>query len=188
MVKLNKIYTRTGDDGSTGLVDGSRAGKDTPRMAAIGDVDELNSLIGVAALHAEPVMLAQLRTVQSDLFDLGADLATPGADFEPSDITLRIVQSQIDRLEAEIDAMNAPMKPLSSFVLPGGTPLAGALHVARATARRAERSAIHAAREVPINPKALVYLNRLSDWLFVAARFANGQGYDDILWVPGSSR
>jgi cob(I)alamin adenosyltransferase len=103
-------------------------------------------------------------------------------------MTLRIAQSQIDRLETEIDAMNAPMKPLSSFVLPGGTPLAGALHVARATARRAERSAIHAAREVPINPKALVYLNRLSDWLFVAARFANGQGYDDILWVPGSSR
>jgi cob(I)alamin adenosyltransferase len=188
MVKLNKIYTRTGDDGSTGLVDGSRAGKDSPRMAAIGDVDELNSLIGVAALHAEALTLTQLRTIQSDLFDLGADLATPGDDFEPGEMTLRIIQSQIDRLEGEIDVMNDPMKPLSSFILPGGTPLAGALHVARATARRAERSAIHTARDVAVNPKALVYLNRLSDWLFVAARYANGQGHDDILWVPGSSR
>lgn len=188
MVKLNKIYTRTGDDGSTGLVDGTRAGKDSPRMAAIGDVDEVNSLIGVAALHADDVMLGQLRTIQSDLFDLGADLATPSNDFEPGEMTLRMVQSQIDRLEAEIDVMNDMMKPLTSFILPGGTALAGALHVARATARRAERSAIHAARDVPVNPKALIYLNRLSDWLFVAARHANGQGHNDILWVPGSSR
>ncbi len=188
MVKLTKIYTRTGDDGSTGLVDGSRAGKDTPRMAAIGDVDEVNSLIGVAVVHADGVLFGQLRTIQSDLFDLGADLATPGDDFEPGEMTLRMVQSQIDRLEAEIDTMNADMKPLTSFILPGGTALAGHLHVARATARRAERSAIHAARDVPVNPKALIYLNRLSDWLFVAARHANGQGHNDILWVPGSSR
>jgi cob(I)alamin adenosyltransferase len=188
MVKLNKIYTRTGDDGSTGLVDGTRAGKDTPRMAAIGDVDETNSCIGAAALHADGDILAQLRTIQSDMFDLGADLATPGDDFEPSEMTLRIVQSQIDRLESEIDAMNADMKPLTSFILPGGTALAGTLHIARAVSRRAERSAIHAARDVPINPKALVYLNRLSDWLFVAARYANGRGERDILWVPGASR
>lgn len=188
MVKLTKIYTRTGDDGSTGLVDGSRAGKDTPRMAAIGDVDELNSLIGVAALHADDVLLVQLRTIQSDLFDLGADLATPGDDFEPGEMTLRMVQSQIDRLESEIDAMNADMKPLASFILPGGNALAASLHVARATARRAERAAVHAARDIGVNPKALIYLNRLSDWLFVAARHANGQGHNDILWVPGSSR
>jgi cob(I)alamin adenosyltransferase len=188
VVKLNKIYTRTGDDGHTGLVDGSRAGKDSPRMAAIGDVDELNSCIGAAALHAEGPMLAQLRMIQSDLFDLGADFATPGDDFEPGEMTLRMVQSQIDRLETEIDVMNVDMKPLSSFILPGGTALAGALHIARSVARRAERAAVHAAREVPINPKALIYLNRLSDWLFVAARFANGRGHDDILWVPGSSR
>lgn len=188
MVKLNKIYTRTGDGGQTGLVDGSRAGKDTPRMIAIGDVDEVNSCIGAAALHSDGSMLNQLRLIQSDLFDLGADMATPGDDFEPSEMTLRIIQSQIDRLEAEIDAMNADMKPLTSFILPGGTALAGTLHIARSVARRAERSAVHAAREVPVNPSALMYLNRLSDWLFVAARFANGQGHDDILWIPGSSR
>jgi cob(I)alamin adenosyltransferase len=188
VVKLNKIYTRTGDDGSTGLVDGSRAGKDSARMAAIGDVDETNSLIGVAALHADEPMLARLRMIQNDMFDLGADVAAPGDDFEPGEMTLRIVQSQIDRLEAEIDAMNEPMKPLKSFILPGGTPLSAALHVARATARRAERSAIHAARDVPMNPKALIFLNRLSDWMFVAARYANEQGHGDVLWVPGASR
>ncbi len=188
MVKLNKIYTRTGDDGHTGLVDGSRAGKDSPRMAAIGDVDETNSCIGAAALHSDGAMLSRLRTIQSDLFDLGADMATPGDDFEPGEMTLRIVQSQIDRLESEIDAMNAEMKPLTSFILPGGNALAGTLHIARSVARRAERSAVHAARDVPINPKALIYLNRLSDWLFVAARFANERGHDDILWIPGSSR
>jgi cob(I)alamin adenosyltransferase len=188
LVKLNKIYTRTGDDGSTGLVDGTRAGKDTPRMAAIGDVDETNSCIGVAALHADGEMLARLRMIQNDMFDLGADLATPGDDFEPGEMTLRVVASQIARLEAEIDSMNEVMKPLTSFILPGGTALGGALHVARAVARRAERSAVAAAREVPVNPQALIYINRLSDWLFVAARFANGQGHDDILWVPGASR
>jgi cob(I)alamin adenosyltransferase len=188
VVKLNKIYTRTGDDGSTGLVDGSRAGKDTPRMAAMGDVDEANSCIGAAAVHASGTMLDQLRMIQNDLFDLGADLATPGHDFEPGEMTLRVVQSQINRLEAEIDAMNADIPPLTSFILPGGSSLAAALHIARAVSRRAERAAVHAAREVPINPKALVYLNRLSDWLFVAARAANANGADDILWVPGASR
>jgi cob(I)alamin adenosyltransferase len=157
-------------------------------MAAIGDVDEANSCIGAAALHADGEMLARLRTIQNDMFDLGADLATPGDDFEPGEMSLRIVASQVTRLEDEIDAMNAGMKPLTSFILPGGSPLAGALHIARAVCRRAERSAVSAAGDVAINPLALAYINRLSDWLFVAARFANGQGHDDILWVPGASR
>jgi cob(I)alamin adenosyltransferase len=188
MVKLTKIYTRTGDDGTTGLVDGSRTPKDAARMAAIGDVDEANCCIGVAALHSAGEMLARLRMIQNDMFDLGADLATPGEDFTPEEMTLRIIQSQVDRLEDEIDAMNGAMKPLSSFILPGGTPLAGTLHIARAVTRRAERCAVAAARDVSLNPLALAYLNRLSDWLFVAARFANGAGVGDILWVPGGSR
>lgn len=188
MVKLNKIYTRTGDDGTTGLVDGSRAPKDAPRMAAIGDVDEANSAIGAAALHAGDEMLARIRTIQNDLFDLGADLATPGEDFAASEMTLRIVARQIERLESEIDAMNAGMPPLTSFILPGGTSLGAALHMARSITRRAERSAVTAARSVSLNPLALAYLNRLSDWLFVAARYANAEGRDDILWMPGASR
>lgn len=188
MVKLNKIYTRTGDDGTTGLVDGSRVAKDAARMSAIGDVDETNSLIGVAALHAEGAMLAQLRMIQNDLFDLGADIATPGDDFEPSEMTLRTVAVQVTRLEEEIDAMNVALAPLRSFILPGGSALAGALHVARATARRAERSAVTASGDAAMNPHALKYLNRLSDWLFVAARVANDNGADDILWMPGASR
>ena len=188
MVKLNKIYTRTGDDGTTGLVDGSRAPKSAPRMAAIGDVDEANSCIGAAALHAADPMLRRLRMIQNDLFDLGADLATPGKDFEPGEMTLRIVARQVARLEAEIDAMNADLTPLTSFILPGGSALAATLHIARAVTRRAERSAVAAAGDVAINPLALAYINRLSDWLFVAARYANGLGAVDILWVPGASR
>jgi cob(I)alamin adenosyltransferase len=188
MVKLNKIYTRTGDDGTTGLVDGSRLSKSSPRMAAIGDVDELNSLTGVAALHAAEPMLSQLRAIQNDLFDLGADLATPGDDFEPSDMELRIIPAQVTRLEAEIDAMNAELEPLTSFILPGGTSLAAQLHVARSAARRAERSMVTAAEAKTLNPMALRYINRLSDWLFVAARLANDGGRADVLWVPGGSR
>ena len=188
MVKLNKIYTRTGDDGTTGLVDGSRVSKTAPRMVAIGDVDEVNSLIGVAALHAGDAMAARLHMIQNDLFDLGADLATPGDDFEPTEMTLRIVAAQVERLEAEIDAMNEGVAPLRSFILPGGSPLAAALHVARATARRAERAGVAALETVRINPQALTYLNRLSDWLFVAARAANANGVGDVLWVPGASR
>lgn len=157
-------------------------------MAAIGDVDELNSLIGVASQHAAGGALNQLRAIQNDLFDLGADLATPGEDFTPSEMVLRVVAGQTQRLEAEIDAMNADMAPLSSFILPGGTPLAAHLHVARAAARRAERSMVSTAREVSLNPEALRYVNRLSDWLFVAARYANEKGQDDILWVPGGNR
>lgn len=186
MVKLNKIYTRTGDDGTTGLVDGSRSPKDAPRMAAIGDVDELNTAIGVAALHLDGDALARVRTIQNDLFDLGADLATPDGDFgwEP----LRIVPAQVARLEAEIDAMNAQMEPLNSFILPGGTAAGAALHVARAVCRRAERTAVAAARSVALNAEALTYLNRLSDYLFVMGRAVNNNGADDILWVPGASR
>lgn len=188
MVKLNKIYTRTGDDGTTGLVDGSRLPKDAPRMAAIGDVDEANSALGAAAAHAEGEMLARLRTIQNDLFDLGADLATPGEDFTPGEMALRIVASQVARLEAEIDTMNEGMAALNSFILPGGSALGTQLHVARAVTRRAERTAITASRDVAINPLALAYLNRLSDWMFVASRYANDHGANDILWVPGASR
>ncbi len=188
MVKLTKIYTKTGDDGTTGLVDGSRTSKDAPRMVAIGDVDELNSSLGVAAYNAEGLVLAQLRAIQNDLFDLGADLATPGDDFTPSEMVLRTVAAQTARLEAEIDAMNSAMSPLSSFILPGGTPLASHLHVARSVARRAERSMVTAAADTKINPEALRYINRLSDWLFVAARHANEKGAGDVLWIPGANR
>jgi cob(I)alamin adenosyltransferase len=188
MVKLNKIYTRTGDDGTTGLVDGSRTPKDAPRMAAIGDVDELNSTLGNVALHLRGAALARVRMIQNDLFDLGADLATPGEDFTPGEMTLRIVPSQIDRLEAELDAMNADLAPLTSFILPGGSAAATALHIARSSCRRAERTAVTAARTVSLNPEALKYLNRLSDYLFVMGRAENANGADDILWVPGASR
>lgn len=157
-------------------------------MAAIGDVDETNSLIGGAAVHADGVMLEHLRMIQNDMFDLGADLATPGSNFEPGAKTLRTVARQVDRLEQEIDAMNVALLPLRSFILPGGSSLAANLHVARATARRAERSAITANAHAALNPLALRYLNRLSDWLFVAARVANADGRDDIMWVPGASR
>ena len=188
MVKLNKIYTRTGDDGTTGLVDGSRTPKDAARMAAIGDVDELNAAIGVVALHLDGEALARLRMIQNDLFDLGADLATPGDDFTPGEMSLRVIASQVTRLEDELDAMNASLAPLTSFILPGGTPAGSALHVARTTCRRAERSAVTAARSVSLNPQAFAYLNRLSDYLFVMGRAVNGNGATDILWVPGGSR
>jgi cob(I)alamin adenosyltransferase len=183
MVKLNKIYTKTGDDGTTGLVDGSRVEKSSTLMAAIGDVDEANSLIGVAALHAEGDLLKILRTIQNDMFDLGADIATPDGDFgwEP----LRIVSAQVERLEGEIDAMNAGLAPLNSFILPGGSALAANLHVARSAVRRAERSAVAA---TGLSTQALAYLNRLSDHLFTMARVANNNGADDVLWVPGASR
>jgi cob(I)alamin adenosyltransferase len=188
LVKLNKIYTRTGDDGTTGMVDGSRVAKHSSRVAAIGDVDETNSLIGAAAINADGILLAQLRTIQNDLFDLGADLATPGEDFEPGEMVLSTVANQVVRLEHEIDAMNVALAPLRSFILPGGSSLAATLHVARAAARRAERAAVAASTEIPLNPVALKYLNRLSDWLFVAARVANANGANDILWAPGASR
>ncbi|MCP8890195.1 cob(I)yrinic acid a,c-diamide adenosyltransferase [Sphingomonas faeni] len=196
MVKLNKIYTRTGDDGTTGLVDGSRVSKSSALMQAIGDVDEANSAIGLAviALGDQP-MAAALTRIQNDLFDLGADLATPAGadeagadDFTPSEMVLRIVPSQVERLEREIDAMNAHLAPLRSFILPGGSAEAAALHLARAISRRAERSAVGASETQRLNPAALAYVNRLSDFLFVASRVVNQNGAGDVLWRPGATR
>ncbi len=191
MVKLNKIYTRTGDDGTTGLVDGSRVSKASALMQAIGDVDEANSAIGVAvvALGDDP-LAASLERIQNDLFDLGADLATPAGEdgFAPSEMVLRIVDEQVARLEREIDAMNEHLAPLRSFILPGGSPQAAALHLARAISRRAERSAVAAAHDMQLNPAALAYVNRLSDFLFVASRAVNQNGVGDVLWRPGATR
>lgn len=188
MVRLNRIYTRTGDDGSTGLVDGSRVAKDAARIAAIGEVDELNSAIGLAVVACDRGEATLLQKIQNDLFDLGADLATPGEDFAPSDMVLRIVPAQVERLERVIDRINETLAPLTSFILPGGTEAAARIHLARAIARRAERAVITASRDMPINPAALTYLNRLSDLLFVLARALNGNGSSDILWVPGAQR
>ena len=188
MVRLNRIYTRTGDSGETGLADGSRIAKDHALAQAIGDVDEANSAIGIAVLHAGPAHREMLRRIQNEMFDLGADLATPGEDFAPSATALRIVAAQIGRLEAEIDAMNEALAPLRSFILPGGGGGAAYIHLARATVRRAERSAVAAARGVALNPLALVYLNRLSDHLFVMARAAAAAEGGDILWTPGATR
>jgi cob(I)alamin adenosyltransferase len=185
VVKLNKIYTRTGDGGTAGLVDGSRVSKSSLRMAAIGEVDEANAAIGVAiaALGRGEVPEMLLR-IQNDLFDLGADAATPG-EIEGA---LRIIASQVERLEREIDAMNADLQPLTSFILPSGSAGVSALHLARAVVRRAERTAVALAEHESLNPQLLAYLNRLSDHLFVAARFvAAGEG-GDALWQPGETR
>lgn len=193
MVKLNKIYTRTGDDGTTGLVDGSRVSKTDARLHAIGEVDEANSALGVAIQSLESEsgymgLVSGLRRIQNDLFDLGADIATPGETFVPSPMELRIVQSQVDWLEAEIDAANEQLPPLTSFILPGGSPGASQMHMARAISRRAERALVAASHAVSINPQALKYLNRLSDYLFVLCRLINADRGGDILWVPGGSR
>jgi cob(I)alamin adenosyltransferase len=189
MVKLNKIYTRTGDDGTTGLVDGSRRSKANVRMQAIGDVDEANSFIGVAIVAvADGKIAAQLLRIQNDMFDLGADIATPGKDFAPSEMVLRIVPAQVAWLETAMDGLNANLAPLTSFILPGGSQQAAALHVARAVCRRAERSLVALAAIEPVNPQAMAYVNRLSDFLFVAARYVNHLATGDILWVPGASR
>ena len=189
LVRLNKIYTRTGDAGETGLVDGSRVSKADPRLAAIGDVDEANSAIGVALLRmAGGAAKAMLARIQNELFDLGADLATPGEDFAPGEMTLRIVAEQIDRLEREIDKMNEDLEPLKSFILPGGGAAAAYLHLARSITRRAERSAVAAARSVSLNPLALTYINRLSDHLFVMARWTAREEGGDVLWQPGATR
>jgi cob(I)alamin adenosyltransferase len=189
LVKLTKIYTRTGDAGETGLVDGSRVAKSDPRMAAIGDVDEANSTIGVALLHIKDASArAMLGRIQNELFDLGADLATPGEDFSPSEMTLRMTADQVARLEREIDAMNESLAPLRSFILPGGDPGAAHVHVSRAVVRRAERAATAAARVVALNHQALAYINRLSDHLFVLGRLLNHAAGGDILWIPGATR
>ena len=192
MVKLNKIYTRTGDDGTTGLVDGSRLAKHAPRMEAIGAVDEANSALGLAAVTlAESEFAQALYRIQNDLFDLGADLATPagdGEDFAPSEMVLRIVPAQVEWLERAIDTANARLEPLTSFVLPGGSEAAARLHLARASARLAERRMTAMAQAMPTNPQALAYVNRLSDYLFVLARVANGEGREDVKWIPGANR
>lgn len=188
MVKLNKIYTRTGDDGTTGLVDGSRVAKHAARMEAIGAVDETNSAIGLAVAMASAEHAAALTRIQNDLFDLGADLATPGQDFAPSEMTLRIVPSQAEWLELAIDTLNENLAPLTSFILPGGSEAAARVHIARASARKAERAIVALAAGDPINPAALAYINRLSDYLFVLARAINAAGEGDVLWVPGQNR
>lgn len=189
MVKLNRIYTRTGDDGTTGLVDGSRTPKHAARMEAIGAVDEANSAIGLAVVAlAGTDHATALTRIQNDLFDLGADLATPGDDFTPSDMVLRMVPQQAEWLEQAIDALNADLASLTSFILPGGSEAGAALHLARAICRRAERALVSAARNDAINPLAQSYLNRLSDYLFVLCRLVNKGSGGDILWVPGASR
>ena len=184
MVRLNKIYTRTGDDGTTGLVDGTRRAKHDVRFEAVGAIDEANAVLGWAV----PVLddAADLTRIQNDLFDLGADLATPGDDFEPSDLVLRIVPAQVDWLEGRIDAANENLEPLRSFILPGGSEAAARLHIARTSVRRAERAMTALAAAEPVNPAALAYINRLSDYLFVLARAVNGGA--DPLWVPGANR
>lgn len=191
MVKLNKIYTRTGDDGSTGLVDGSRRAKSDLRVRAYGDVDETNAVIGIVRLHLENRHLDEmLSRIQNDLFDLGADLATPlpAQGEADSEYALRMVAAQTARLEQELDTLNADLAPLTSFVLPGGHPPAAYLHQARTVCRRAERVCVALSSDENINPHALTYLNRLSDFLFVAGRWANDQGDSDVKWVPGANR
>ena len=188
MVKLNKIYTRTGDDGTTGLVRGPRRLKYDLRVNCFGTVDEANATIGVARLStgSMPKIDAVLGRIQNDLFDLGSDLATPGADPEGTSPSLRITPAQTQWLEQQIDQFNESLTPLTSFVLPGGTPLAAALHVARTVTRRAERLVVELVLTEPgLNSETMVYLNRLSDLLFVFARLANANGRNDVLWVPG---
>lgn len=192
MVKLNKIYTRTGDDGTTGLVSGPRRLKSDMRVEAYGTVDETNSVIGLARLHTadQPDLDAMLARIQNDLFDLGADLAAPDTgeplEYEP----LRIIDSQVQRIEQEIDALNATLDPLRSFILPGGSPAAAWLHLARTVARRAERHMVELSKREgeTVSRAAIEYINRLSDFLFVAARHTNDGGKADILWVPGKNR
>lgn len=193
MVRLNKIYTRTGDDGTTGLGDGTRRSKDDLRVEAFGTVDEANACIGLARVHlgqSHPEIDLMLGRIQNDLFDLGADLSTPDTgkplDYEP----LRIIASQVERVEHDIDTLNSSLAPLRSFVLNGGTQASAALHLARTVARRAERLMVALARQPgeQVNPVALRYINRVSDLLFVAARAANDNGKADVLWVPGQNR
>jgi cob(I)alamin adenosyltransferase len=187
MVTLSKIYTKGGDQGRTSLGDGTRVAKHTARVAAYGTVDEANATIGLVRLHTAGEADAMLARIQNDLFDLGADLCRPGADFEDAK-ALRVQGSQVERLEREIDGMNAELQPLASFVLPGGTAAAAHLHLARTVTRRAERLVCELAEAEAINPAAIRYLNRLSDHLFVLSRWLNGKGAKDVLWVPGANR
>jgi cob(I)alamin adenosyltransferase len=187
MVRLSKIYTKTGDSGETGLGDNSRISKASLRVAAIGAVDETNAAIGIARLDAQGDHDAMLARIQNDLFDLGADLSVP-EDGRKAEGRLRVAGAQVERLEREIDAMNETLEPLTSFILPGGTALAAHLHLARTIARRAEIAMVALAVAEKINEAALRYINRLSDHLFVLARTANKDGMGDVLWVPGRSR
>lgn len=190
MVVLSKIYTRTGDKGETALGNGARVPKYSPRVSAYGTVDETNATVGLARLHAAGDLDLALARISNDLFDLGADLCSPDmagdatAEYPP----LRMIQPQVDRLEAEIDAMNTRLTPLRSFILPGGSALAAHLHLCRTVSRRAERLVVELASVEEVNPAAVKYLNRLSDWFFVAGRIANDDGRDDVLWVPGLTR
>jgi cob(I)alamin adenosyltransferase len=189
MVFLSRIYTKAGDRGETGLGDGRRVPKDDPRVEAYGQVDELNAVLGLLAAYCPGGPEAGLiRSVQNDLFDVGADLCVPPADGEQPGQRLRVTAAQAERLEQAIDRLNEPLEPLHSFVLPGGTPAAAWLHLARTVCRRAERASVALAKSEPVNPQVLVYLNRLSDLLFVLARSVNDGGKADVLWVPGQSR
>ena len=189
MVVLNRIYTRTGDDGTSALATGERRPKSDLRFAAIGTVDETNAHVGITRLHREALgadLDTMLARIQNDLFDLGADLATP--EKVGARERLRISTTQVERLEREIDGLNQNLKPLTSFVLPGGTPAAAALHLCRTVARRAERLTVELAARETVNPEAVHYINRLSDFFFVAARVVNDNGAADVLWVPGKNR
>ena len=190
MVTLSKIYTRGGDKGQTSLGSGERVDKHNLRVAAYGTTDETNSIIGTARLHTTDVADEMLSRIQNDLFDLGADLCRPDmeADAAAEYPPLRMIDAQVKRLEEEIDVMNAELEPLRSFVLPGGAALAAHLHVCRTVSRRAERLAVELATLEQVNPAAVKYLNRLSDWFFVASRIANNGGKDDVLWAPGANR
>lgn len=190
MVVLNKIYTRTGDAGETALGNGQRVAKHSARVEAYGTVDETNATVGMARLHSDGGMDEALARIQNDLFDLGADLCRPdmAKDADAEYAPLRMTGEQVDRLEREIDAMNADLEPLRSFVLPGGSALAAHLHLCRTVSRRAERLSVALSGAEDVNDHAVKYLNRLSDWFFVASRVANGNGVDDVLWVPGANR
>lgn len=190
MVVLNKIYTKTGDAGETALGNGARVAKHSMRVTAYGTSDELNAFLGVARLEAKGEIDIALSRIQNDLFDLGADMCRPDMekDAESEYPPLRMTDAQVTRLESEIDAMNAKLEPLRSFILPGGSTLSAHLHVCRTVARRAERLAVELATMEAVNPAAVKYLNRLSDWFFVAGRIANNDGKDDVLWVPGANR
>ena len=187
MVYLSKIYTKTGDLGDTGLGDGSRVPKDHPRVTAYGTVDELNALLGVflAQPEIDAPIAELLRSVQNDLFDVGADLCLPEKEGETA---LRVRAAQAERLEKAIDQFNERLQPLKSFILPGGTPAAAWCHLARTVCRRAERDVVTLGRTEKINPQVIIYLNRLSDLLFVLARICNRDGKDDVLWVPGKTQ
>ncbi len=188
MVKLTRIYTRGGDGGQTSLGDGTRLPKNAVRVAAYGTTDEANAAVGLARLHTSGRADEMLARIQDDLFDLGADLCTPGGDFSGSETALRVTEAQVDRLEREIDEMNADLAPLASFVLPGGSAASAHLHLARTVARRAERLMVELSGTEPVNPQAIKFVNRLSDHLFVLARHLNGKGEKDVLWRPGANR